>query len=71
MQPEELNRIFAENLKKRRKELGYTQAKLANEVGCHTPHINDLEKGKRNPSLGTLAKIAEALKTSPVTLIVQ
>ncbi|MHB0913359.1 MAG: helix-turn-helix domain-containing protein [Armatimonadota bacterium] len=57
-------RILAENIKRRRKELGLSQEKLAEIVGLSTNHIARIETGTRTPSLGILDRIAEALGTT-------
>jgi len=40
---------------------GWSQETLAESVGVDRTYISDLERGMRNPSLKTLAKIASAL----------
>ena len=39
----------------------HTIKTLAAEASCHPTYISLLERGKRNPSLDTMLKIAEAL----------
>jgi len=54
-------------VKRRRTELGMTQAALAQKVGVTKQYITMLERGKhRTPSLPTLRKLAKALGV-PVT----
>lgn len=52
---------FAKIIKERRAALGISQVDLAEiaEVGIAT--IKDIERGKGNPSLSTLVKIADVL----------
>lgn len=78
VQPEELNGVFRENLRRRRKALGLSQQGLADRINktrkrnapqVHAPYISDLESGERVPILGTLAELAEALETTPDMLI--
>jgi transcriptional regulator with XRE-family HTH domain len=69
VQPDELVFIFAANVKARRLELGLTQAQLAERLDCHVPYISDLENRRKSPYLGNLAKLAEALETSPDALL--
>lgn len=74
MLPEELNDVFRDNMKRRRTELGLTQRELAARMSgkkekVHVPYISDLENGVKMPGLATLAKLAEALETSPFVLI--
>lgn len=44
-----------------RKQRGLTQLALSIESGLALSFISDLERGKRNPSIETLWKIAKAL----------
>lgn len=53
----------------RRKELGITQASLAEVVGVNTETISRIERGTALPSLATLDLIAINLKTSPARLL--
>ena len=69
VQPDVLKGVFRANLKNRRKELGLTQAALAKKIEAHQPYIADLESGDRSPALETLAKLSEALGTSPAELL--
>ena len=52
---------FAERLKLLRKEKKLSQVKLAKSVGIHYNHIGRYEHGKSNPSVKTLARLAQAL----------
>lgn len=58
-----------ENIKKLRKKRGWSQAELAEKVGTHLTHINRLEKGKYNPSLDILLKLADAFEVSLDVLV--
>lgn len=69
MQPKELVDLFAANVRRRRLELKLTQLQLAERLGAHVPYVSDLERGKKTPFLGNLAKLAEALETTPDTLL--
>lgn len=69
VQPEELVSIFSHNFKARRLALGLSQSALAVRLDCHVPYISDLENEKKTPFLGNLAKIADALETTPDALL--
>ena len=49
-------------IKKKREEGGVTQAELAQRMGVATITIRQYESGKRNPKLGVLRRIADALE---------
>lgn len=46
----------------RRNEMSLSQRKLAQMIGMHQPQICRLERGDKNITVGTLFKVAEALK---------
>jgi len=60
---------FGRVLKRLRKEKGVTQERLAQESGYHTTYISQIECGKKNPTLQTLFRIAEALEILPQDII--
>jgi transcriptional regulator with XRE-family HTH domain len=64
----ELKSVFAENMRKYRKQAKMTQEKLA-EI-CNTDHryIGQIETGCRCPSLEFIGKIAIALNIAPYLL---
>ena len=51
-------------IKKIRKNLGYSQEKLAELIGMDIPNLSNIERGKRFMTAETLEKIAKALKTT-------
>lgn len=52
---------IGETIKRRRKELGFTQPHLAELAGISTNTLYKLERGQSNPSLEVLNKLAEVL----------
>jgi DNA-binding XRE family transcriptional regulator len=48
---------------------GLTQAELARRTGIHRPNIARVEAGRHTPSLETVARLAEALGTSPARIL--
>lgn len=69
MEPEKLTSVFAENMRRRRRELGITQAELSDRTGIRGPDLSDLELGKRSPNLTTVARVAEGLSIPPSHLL--
>jgi transcriptional regulator with XRE-family HTH domain len=60
---------FAANLRRARRAKGLTQEALADAAGVHRTEIGLLEHAKRDPRLTTIAKLAEALETTPSRLL--
>jgi transcriptional regulator with XRE-family HTH domain len=56
--PEE---AFAANLRRLRSAQGYSQEDLAERTGLHASEISRLERGAREPRLGTIVKLARGL----------
>jgi transcriptional regulator with XRE-family HTH domain len=52
-----------------REELGLGQEAMALEAGLHRTYITSLERGMRNPSLETLARVATALEVDLSVLV--
>lgn len=58
------------NIKKRREELGMTQSQLAERAGyADKTMISKIEKGLINLSQKKIQKIADALRTTPASLM--
>ena len=58
-----LQQIFANNVKVRRKKNGLTQAELAKLIGVSTSFITEIETVRKAPSFATIEKIADVLET--------
>ena len=56
-------------VKHRREELGHTQEQLANNTDLHQRWISNVETGKRNPSYGSLRRLAAGLDLSASDLL--
>jgi transcriptional regulator with XRE-family HTH domain len=52
---------FAENLRRRRKELGLSQEQLGARANIQMADISRYESGSRDPRITTIARLAEAL----------
>jgi transcriptional regulator with XRE-family HTH domain len=53
--------IFVQNLKKHRRNCGFTQEQLAEKVNVSTHHIGMIESSRNNPTLDLVERIATAL----------
>lgn len=59
---------FGAAMRKRRKELGYTQAELAGFCGCSTVYLSNLENGKETAEIGKALFVASRLGIDVVAL---
>ena len=57
----DIRRQVGRNLKRIRKERGWSQEQLAFESGLHRTYISGIERGARNPTIVILAQLAETL----------
>lgn len=60
---------FGRSLAERRREAGLSQEALADLAGLHRTYIGGLERGERNPTVVTLAGLADALECRPADLL--
>ncbi|MFT3854177.1 MAG: helix-turn-helix transcriptional regulator [Ilumatobacteraceae bacterium] len=52
---------FGARVRARRLELGWSQERLAQEVGLHMTYVSSVERGERNISLRNIVRLAGAL----------
>lgn len=55
---------LGENIRRLRKLHGFTQESFADHADIHRNYISDMERGRRNPSVDVLEKLAVALNVS-------
>jgi len=60
----ELKILLGNAIKSTRSALGISQEELAARAGLHRTYVSDVERGARNPSLESVAKLADALELS-------
>jgi len=60
----EQSKKLGENLKRIRIEKGMSQADICRELEVDKGYISNIEAGKQNPTLVTLARLAKALNVS-------
>jgi len=53
---------LGEAIRHERSTLGISQVELAKRSGLHRTYVSDIERGARNPTLGSIQKIAQALQ---------
>jgi len=61
--------IVGDNVKSARKARGMTQEQLAEFAGLDLRYLGSIERGKGNPSVNVLGRIAQALKVKPSDLL--
>lgn len=64
-----LNQSFGLQVKRYRKEKGFSQEELADLCSLHRTYIGSIERGERNISLNNVEKIANALGVPVASLI--
>jgi len=62
-------RQFGRRLRALREAAGKSQGDLADRAGLSRTYLNQLEAGKRDPSLSTLMRLAQALNVKLEALI--
>ncbi len=60
--------VLGARIKAVRKERGWSQEQLAERVGISTQYVSNIERGKENPTLDLLLRLAQALKVSPAEI---
>ena len=60
-----LDSAFGKILKSRRQSINLSQERLGLDSDLSRSYISDLENGKKDPSLFTIFKLADALKVKP------
>ena len=63
-----LKSVLASNVKARRKALGLTQEKLAEQVSTASTYIAMIEAERRTPSFKMIERLAEVLRAEPTDL---
>ena len=64
-----LEEAFGQILRQYRKGIGISQEGLALKCGLDRTYMSSLERGKRQPTLKTIFKLAKALNSSPSKMI--
>lgn len=62
-------KIVGENVRRWRLKRGLTQEQLAFEAQIDLTYLGGIERGKRNPSLIVIARIAQSLQVTPADLV--
>jgi transcriptional regulator with XRE-family HTH domain len=65
----EWGRIVGANVRRIRVERGLTQEQLAHDAEIDLTYLGGIERGRRNPSVDVLGRIAKALRCHPADLL--
>jgi transcriptional regulator with XRE-family HTH domain len=57
------------NIRRLRRDRGLSQEALAHASELHPTEVSRLERGVREPRLGTIVRIARALRVEPARLL--
>ena len=57
------------NLQRLRREKGLSQEELADRAQIHQTYLSGVERGKRNPTITVLQRIAQALNADIMDLL--
>jgi len=63
-----LTQIFGRNVRAARQARGMTLEALAHDVGLAYSYVGEIERGRRNPTLAVVERIAKALGSTPIDL---
>jgi transcriptional regulator with XRE-family HTH domain len=57
------------NLQRLRRDKGFSQEELADRAQIHQTYLSGVERGRRNPTITVLQRIAEALDADIADLV--
>lgn len=61
--------VFGKNVRRERRLKGLTLEAMADEVGLAYSYIGEIERGRKNPTLDVVERIAEVLEADPLELL--
>ena len=70
MDEEDLQRAVGRNIRRLRRASGLSQEAFAETLGYQRGYIAQVERGERNLTLRTVARLALQLQVDPLTLLV-
>lgn len=64
-----LQETVGKNLRRVRRQLGYSQESFGDHIGWHRTFVGAVERGERNLTLKTVARLADQLGVHPLDLL--
>lgn len=61
--------VFGKNVRQARLAKGLTLEAMADEVGLAYSYLGEIERGRKNPTLDVVERIAEVLEADPLELL--
>lgn len=61
-------KVFGDHLRELREQRDLSQTRLSELAGLNRNYVGDVERGRRNPCLDNILKLAEALGVAPAEL---
>lgn len=65
----DIRKVFAQNLRRVRRDRGFSQEELAHRAGVDRTYVSALERGVYSASITMLAKLAQELGVEPWQLL--
>lgn len=62
--------VFGQNVRNSRQAKGITLESFAHDVGLSYSYVGELERGRRNPTLKVVERIAFALEVDALSLLI-
>ena len=66
---DDLQKTLGRNVRLHRERLGFSQEKLAEQLGYHRTYMGSVERGERNLTLRSLEVLAGRLGVEPLDLL--
>ena len=60
---------LGQNVRRLREAKGWSQEDFADRAGIHRTYVSDIERGRRNPTITVVERLAEPLAVSPGSLL--
>jgi transcriptional regulator with XRE-family HTH domain len=65
----EIQARLGRNVRRLREAKGWSQEDYADRAGIHRTYVSDIERGKRNPTVTVVEKLAKPLEIEPGRLL--